>query len=71
MYAMFLVLFFLNGQPLVDGSVFPDQEACEAAVAKLPAVIADYNANAENPIKATHYAAGCAPMKKAPQGKEI
>jgi hypothetical protein len=71
MYAMFLVLFFLNGQPLVDGSVFPDQEACEAAVAKLPAVIADYNHDGENAIKITHYSAGCAPMKKAPQGKEV
>jgi hypothetical protein len=69
--AFVVVLYLLTGEPSIEGGVMPSMEACEAQVAKLPAIIASYNESAENPVKITHYAASCAPFKKAPQGKEV
>jgi hypothetical protein len=69
--AFFVVFFLLGGQSQVDGGVTPDMETCQAQIAKLPEFLAEYNASADNPVKITHYAAGCAPMTKAPQGKKV
>jgi hypothetical protein len=69
--ALFIVLFFLNGEPMVQGTVFRTQEECIVAVEKIPTIIAEFNHSAENPIKITHFVAGCAPMQKAPQGKAL
>jgi hypothetical protein len=69
--AFFVVFFFLSGDPYFDGGPAPSMEACQAQVAKLPKMIADYNSKAENPNKVVYYAADCAPLAKAPQGKAI
>jgi hypothetical protein len=69
--AFFVVFFFLGGESHIEGGMTPSMEACQAQVAKLPALIADYNASAENPVKITHYAADCAPLARAPQGKKV
>jgi hypothetical protein len=70
-YALFYVLFLLTGQPLTDGNVFKTKAECEEVLAKLPDLIAAHNADADNPIKITHYAAGCVKLEKAPQGKAV
>jgi hypothetical protein len=69
--AFFVVFFFLGGHVETDGGLAPSMEACQEQVNKLPKLIADYNASAENPVKITHYAADCAPLAKAPQGKKV
>jgi hypothetical protein len=69
--AFFVVFFFLGGETHTDGGMAPSMEACQAQVDKLPALIADYNASADNPVKITHYAADCAPLTRAPQGKKV
>lgn len=70
-YALFYVLFALNGQAMHDGQMFKTQEECEVVLAKLPAFIADYNADGDNPVKILSYAAGCVKLGKAPQGKDV
>jgi hypothetical protein len=69
--AFLVVFFFLGGQSSIEGGTMPSMEACQEQIDKLPAMIANYNASAENPVKITHYAADCAPLAKAPQGKEV
>jgi hypothetical protein len=69
--AFFVAFFFLGGEVQTEGGVMPSMEACQVQLDKLPALIANYNASAENPVKITHYAADCAPLAKAPQGKKV
>jgi hypothetical protein len=70
-YAAFLVIFFLNGQSHFDGGMFSSLEECQEKLKEIPAVIAEFNGSAENPVKITHYQTGCVAMKKAPQGKAV
>lgn len=69
--AFFVVFFFLGGESALEGNTVPSIQACEAQIEKLPALIAHYNEQAENPVKITRYATGCAPLNKAPQGKKV
>lgn len=70
-YAAILVLFFLNGQSHFDGGMFASMEECQEKLKAIPAILASFNESAENPVKITHYSAGCVAMKKAPQGKAV
>jgi hypothetical protein len=71
MYALFIAVFFLNSHGDVQGGMFSSMEECQEKLKSIPAIIAEYNADAENPVKIAHYQAGCVAMKKAPQGKAI
>jgi hypothetical protein len=71
MYALFIAVFFLNSHGDVQGGMFSSMEECQEKLQTVPTLIAEYNADAENPVKIVAYNAGCVPMKKAPQGKDV
>ena len=71
MYAFVYVLFLLNGDSMVDGTVVKSLEECQEIVQKLPAKIAEFNADAENPVKIVSFTASCPKLEKAPQGKKV
>lgn len=64
---LFFAALFMNGPSAESPRGFESMEKCEAVLAKLPAVVAQYNAtDAENKI--VSFAAVCAELKPAKQG---
>lgn len=70
-YALVVFVFSLMvpQSPEFSGAgPFATMEECQAAAAKIPSFIAEFNASG-NPIKVHYYAAECVPLKTAPAGK--
>ena len=67
-FVMFVFLFGFLG-PQSHGQPFNTLEECEKERATYPAKIAEHNAS-DNPVKVIYYSSICAPVKKAPQGKD-
>jgi hypothetical protein len=68
MYALLFILLSTAG-PLIDAAPFDSLEECEIARAELVMVLEEHNE--KQPDKVQHFAAACAPIEKAPQGKSV
>lgn len=76
MYALVIVLALAGGGAYVDGGItFKTAAQCEEARAAkaevFKAQVAEYNHDADNQPKVTHYGSACVQIEKAPQGKEV
>lgn len=63
---LFFAAMFASGPAAEAPRSFETQKACEAFLAKLPAVVAKWNATEDNKILS--FAAACVPSKPAKQG---
>lgn len=70
-FVLILIAVFAGGEGQIETRVFGTLEDCAEVRDRAAAIVAQHNAT--EPLKITHYAAECAPVKviRAPQGKEV